>query len=247
MGRTLTFTIHSASNLTTSDGEELAGEPFLIVCFDGEVSRELGRTEPASDMSNPEWEHTFDTDVTSQIETIVEETGSEPDRLTFCVYDGDETEREAIGQASLDLSDLLKSGGYEGDLELSGGNGTVNVAVEMRKARVSSMMTENAALKIAGGVAGAAALGALGTYLYKKHQKKKQQLEDDEGVDDTRTGVAYGAPNFNDVDDDEEDEDIRKGVKPWYEMDDVQDDDDDEERWADDEDENRWGDFSADY
>lgn len=253
MGRTLTITVRSGSDLTTADGEELAVGSFVVVCFDGDVSRELGRTEVSSETSSPEWEHTFDAEVTPSIEAIVEETGSEPEKLTFCLYTSSEeddvevTQREPLGIAGVDFSDLLKAGGYDGELSLSrgeGGSGSLSVSVQMKKVRIGSMLQENAALKIAGGVAGVAALGALGTYLYKKHQRKKDKLAEEQGEGEEgatpRTGVEYGA-NILDEDDEEEGEEgiTPDGMKPWYEMDDEQDEDEEENRWGDVD--SRWG------
>lgn len=219
-----------------ADGEELGQtDAFCVVCFDGNVSQELGRTEIAPETANPEWEHTFEVDVSKHIETVVEETGSEPEKLTFCLYDGDEGSVEPLGIAGVDFSDLVKEGKFEGDLPVIQGSGIVSVSVEMKKVKIGSMFKEDAALKIAGGVAGAAALGALGTYLFKRHEKKKQKLAEEqgeagegEGDENIRTGISYGA-NIDDDDDDEEDKD---NLKKWWEMDDEADDDEDENRWT---------------
>lgn len=234
MGRTINITIHSARELMNADGDELGQtDAFVIVCFDGNVSQELGRTEIAPETSNPEWEHTFEVDVSKHIETIVEETGAEPEKLTFCLYDGDETSVDPLGYSGVDFSDLVKEGKFEGDLPIVQGSGIINVSVEMKKVRIGSMFKEDAALKIAGGVAGAAALGALGTYLFKRHEKKKQKIVEEEGEvegeeDTVRTGLAYGA-NIDDDDDDEEDKD---NLKKWWEMDDEAEDDEEENRWT---------------
>lgn len=228
MGRTLNITIHSARELLNADGDELGQtDAFVVVCFDGDVNHELGRTEIAPETTNPEWEYTFEADVSKQIETIVEETGAEPEKLTFCLYDGDETQVEPLGIAGVDFSDLVKEGKFDGDLPIVQGSGIISVTVEMKKAKIGSMFKDSAALKIAGGVAGVAALGALGAYLYKRQEKKKAKISEAEGEENVRTGLEYGA-NVDDDDDDDEDKD---NLKKWWEMDDEAEDDEPENRW----------------
>lgn len=229
MGRTIHVTVHSAEGLTNADAAEGGqSDPFVVVCFDGNVSQELARTETVSNSSSPEWEQSFDLDVTSAIQNVIDETGEEPQNFTFCVYDGDVSEAEPLGMASLDFSDLVKAGKFSGPLTVDGGDGSINVTVEMKRVKIGSMLKDNAALSIAGGVAGVAALGALSAYLYKRYEKKKEKLAEDENVDSTRTGIVYGA-NIDDDGDDEEDKD---NFKKWWEMDDEEDDDDDENRWG---------------
>lgn len=229
MGRSLTITVVSARDLRNADAEE-GGEsdPFVIVCFDNKTDQELGRTETASDTSNPEWDHTFEVDVTSHIEKTIEDTGKEPQMLTFCVYDGDEGSSEPLGVAGLSFSQLVKKGKVEDELPVFMGNGFVSVKVSMKKVKIGSMLKDDAAVKIAGGVAGAAALGVLGTYLYKRYQKKKEKIAEKEEEDIPRTGIAYGA-NIEDDDDDEEDRDT---MRKWWEMDDEDEEDDEQNRWT---------------
>lgn len=235
MGRSLSITVESARDLRNADADE-GGEsdPYVIICLDNNTEQELGRTETASDTSNPEWNYSFDVDVTSHIERAIEQTGKEPQMLTFCVYDGDEGSSEALGVAGISFGDLVKNGKYEGEIPVFMGNGFVTVKVSMKKVKIGSMLKDNTALKVAGGVAGVAALGALGTFIYQKYEKKKQKLNEDEGVEDTRTGFAYGA----NIDDDDDDEEERGTMKPWYEMEDADDDTEEDNRWtnlADDE------------
>lgn len=228
MGRTLNVTVHSAKGLINADADEGGtSDPFVIICFDGKVSQELARTETASDTTSPEWEEIFDLDVTSHIKQAIDETGEEPQKLTFCVYDGDETESEPLGIARLDFSDLVKTGQFDGPLTVDDGEGYVNVTVRMSRVKIGSMLKENAAVSIAGGVAGVAALGALSAYLYKRHEKKKEKLVEQDS-ETTRTGIAYGA-NVDDEDDDEEDKD---NFKKWWQMDDEDGGEDDDNRWG---------------
>lgn len=241
MGRTLTITIHSARDLLNADGDEYGEtDAFVVACFDGDVSRELGRTEVAPETSSPEWEHTFDVDVTKHISTVVEETGSEPNKLTFCLFDGDETEVEPIGVAGVDFSDLVKAGKFDGDVPIVQGSGNISVTIDMKKVKKGSMLKDSTALKVAGGVAGTAALGAVGAYLFKRYEAKKEKLgeeaqgedggeDGEDGGDATRTGFAYGA-NIGQNDEEGEDGD---DLKQWWEMDDEEDDDDEENRWGD--------------
>lgn len=214
-------------NADADEGGE--SDPFVVICFDANVNEEIARTETASDTSSPEWDQSFEVDITKHIENVVEETGEEPQKLTFCVFDGDVSEAQPLGMASLDFSDLVKAGKYEGSLSVDdGGEGSISVTVEMKKVKISSMLKDNAAVTIAGGVAGVAALSALGAYLYKRHENKKAKLEEREDVDDTRTGIAYGA-NIDDDDDDEED---KGNLKKWWQMDDEEEEDEDENRWS---------------
>lgn len=228
MGRNLKITVTSARNLRNADEDE-GGEsdPFVVICFDNNVSQELGRTEVAPDTANPEWNHECEVDVSSPIKDIVKETGEEPKMITFCVYDGDADASEPLGVAGINFAELVKSGKFEGELPVFQGSGYITVAVEMKKVKISSMLKENAALHIAGGVAGGAALGALGLYLFNRYEKKKQKLAEGE-EDPARTGMAYGA-NVDDDDDEEEDKD---NMKKWWEMDDEEEGDEDENKWS---------------
>eukprot|EP00177_Eucheuma_denticulatum_P000728 GFKZ01001309.1.p1 GENE.GFKZ01001309.1~~GFKZ01001309.1.p1 ORF type:complete len:239 (-),score=83.69 GFKZ01001309.1:379-1095(-) len=237
MGRTLKIWVESARDLYNADADEGGiSDPYVIVCFDRKVDQELCRTAVVSETTCPEWNETFEVDITKHIETVVEETGEEPQMITFCVYDGDAGESEALGVAAVRFEELVKTGKVEGELEVVFGTGVIVAGVEMKKVRLGSMLKEDAALKIAGGVVGVAAVGVLGTYLYQRYQKKKEKLKDsEEDVEVVRTGIAYGA----DVDDDDDEEEEKGQFKKWWEMDDEEDDDDDENRWTgvDDDDE----------
>lgn len=229
MGRTLNISVNSARDLRNADEDEGGqSDPFVVVCFDKKVDQELCRTQVASDTSNPEWNETFEVDVTKHIKTVVDETGEEPEMITFCVYDGDVYSSEPLGVAAVRFEELVKKGKVGGDLEVMDGTGVVNAAVEMRKVKISSMLKDNAAVKIAGGVVGVAAVSALGAYLYKRYQTKKDKLAEQEGVEQPRTGIVYGA-NIDDEEDDEEDKD---NLKKWWEMDDEDEEDEEENRWT---------------
>lgn len=234
MGRTLTVTVHSARDLANADADEGGqSDPYVIVCFDNKVDQELGRTPTVEDTSEPQWDHTFEVDITSHIQAAVDEGKEEPTMITFCVYDGDAGESEALGVAGIAFKELAQKGKIEGDLPVFMGSGTINVSVSMKKVKKDSMLTNDTLLKIGGGVAGAVAIGAIGGFLYKKHQKKKEQLAE-AGEDDSRVDMAYGYIDDGDNEDDEEDED-RGALKKWWEMDDEDEENDDEEnRWVDD-------------
>lgn len=231
MGRTLTVTVHSARDLRNTDVDEGGiSDPFVLVCFDNKIDQELGRTPTVEDTVDPVWNHKFDVDITSHIQTAVDEGKEEPEMITFCVYDGDAGASEAIGVAGISFKDLVKQGKIEEqECPVFLGTGAVTVSVSLNKVKKSSMLTDNAAVKIAGGVAGAAAVGALGVYLYGRYQKKKEKAEEAE-EDGARTGMAYG---YHEDDDDDEEED-RGNIKKWWEMDD-DDGEDEEDRWNDDE------------
>lgn len=233
MGRSLKIAINSAHDLRNADEDE-GGEsdPYVIVCFDNKVDQELCRTKTAEDTSSPEWNETFDVDVTKHIETVIEETGEEPKTITFCVYDGDADGSEPLGVAGIPFEDLVRKGKIEGDLDVYQGSGVINASVEMKKVKIGSMLTQDAAVKIAGGVAGVAALGAIGGYLYTKHKKKKDKLQEREGEDaEVNTGLVYGY----DVEDEEEDDEEKGHMKKWWEMEDEDEEEDEEEnRWTDD-------------
>lgn len=218
MGRSLAITVVSARELRNADAEEGGqSDPFVIVCFDNKVNQELGRTDTVEDSDCPEWNHSFEVDVTPHMEKAIEEDGEEPKMLTFCVYDGDAESSEPLGVSGISFSSLLKTGKYEGELPVFLGSGFITVSVSMKKVKKDSMLKSDAALKIAGGVAGAAAAAGLGYWLYNRYQKKKEKQEEaeeaEEAEEDTpRTGFAYGA-NIDDDDDDEED---KENMKQWY-------------------------------
>lgn len=261
MGRNLYISVKSARDLPARADEEPAygqTNPFVVVCFDGTASRQLGRTEESAEsVEAPEWDHTFSVDVSAPIALIVSDTGEEPSNLSFVVFDrrlpppvdadaDGEPDVDVpdmpvpLGVASLPFAELVKNGRFEGELPLKGTDipAYVSVAVDMKRVRIGSMLKEDAAVKIAGGVVGVAALGALGTYLYKRYEKKKDSAPvPEEGAEEgaegaapetVRTGIAYGA-NIDADDDDEED---RDNFKPWWEMDDEASDDDDDNRWT---------------
>lgn len=236
MGRTLHIKVVSATGLRNADAEE-GGEsdPFVVVCFDNKVSQELCRTTTASDTSDPEWNEEFDIDITAPIEQAIAETEEEPKMLTFCVYDRDgelDAETEPLGVSGVSFSDLVKSGKFEGELPVFLGEGSITVELALKKVKKSSMLKDNAALKIAGGVVGTAAVGALGYYLFNRYQKKKEKKQEaaEEEGEEVRTGMAYGA----DVDSDSDDEDDKGNMKRWWEMEDEDDDDEDDNRWGED-------------
>lgn len=236
MGRSLSITVVSARDLRNADEEEGGqSDPFVIICFDNKVTQELGRTETVENSQNPEWDHSFDVDITSHMEKAIEETEEEPKMITFCVYDGDASESEPLGVAGVSFADLVKNGKFQGEIPVFLGNGFLTVKIAMKKVKVNSMLKDDAALKIAGGVVGAAAVGALGVYLFKRYQKKKEKVVENEETEAKRTGIAYGA-NIDDDDDDDED---KGNMKRWWEMDDEDDEDDEENRWnaVDDDDE----------
>lgn len=232
MGRTLSITVHCARDLHNADADEGGiSDPYVIVCFDNETDKELGRTPTVDNTVDPTWDHSFDVDITSHIEKLVEEGKDEPKMVTFCVYDGDAGESEVLGVAGLSFKDLCKKGNVEKEeLEVFLGTGVITVSAGLKKVSKSSMINSDAAVKIAGGVAGAAAIGALGAYLYGRQQKKKEKLDAGE-EEDKRTGMAYGF--FEDSSSDEEEE---KGqVKKWWQMDDAGEDEDEENVWNEDE------------
>lgn len=232
MGRTLSITVHSAKDLRNADADEGGiSDPYVIVCFDNKVDQELGRTPTVENTVDPTWDYSFDVDITKHIQAAVDEGKEEPKMITFCVYDGDAGESEALGVAGLSFTDLVKKGSVcEEELKVFQGCGSITVSASLKKVTKSSMLTGDAAVKIAGGVAGAAAVGALGAYLYGRYQKKKTKAEEAEG-EDNRTGMAYG----HYTDSDSEDEENKGNIKKWWQMDDANDDDDDEDnRWNDD-------------
>lgn len=229
MGRTLNISVNSARGLYNADADEGGhSDPYVIVCFDQNVEQELCRTQTVSETCDPEWNESFEVEVTEHVQRVVEETGSEPEAITFCVFDGDAGESEALGVASVRFADLVKKGRVGGDeLEVVSGTGSIDAVVEMRKVKISSMLKDNAAVKIAGGVVGVAAAGALGVYLYNRYQKKKEKLEE-RGEEGEKTGIVYGA----NIDDEEDDEEEKGNLKRWWEMDDEDEEDDEENRWT---------------
>lgn len=245
MTRKLTIKVNSAQGLSKGDCEDIA-DPFVVVCFDSNVSKQLGRTEVVQDNECPTWDHEFEVDVAEQIKELVESGRGEPKMITFCVYDGDVDSCQPLGVAGVSFKELLKKGHVEGDFPVFHGNGgTVNVSVSMKKVKKNSMFTDNGWIKVAGGVAvGTAAVGLLGAYLYNKNKEKKEKqgqlaaVQEEggnppEGVDPAEveyapqcqaqtSGLPFGLHEHDDSDDDET-------FKPWWQMED--EDDDEEEPW----------------
>lgn len=230
MGRKLSITVRKATGLNNADADEGGiSDPFVIVCFDNKVDQELGRTDPAPDTTDPVWNHTFDVDVSDHIKSAVEATGEEPKMITFCVYDHDAGEAEPLGVAGVAFGDLVKTGKWEGETPVYMGRGSVDVEVTMKKAKMTSMLKDNAAV-IGGGALGAAAVGGLGYYLFNRYKKKKTAEEENEVEEGSARagGMQYG---YN-VDDDDDDEEERDTMKKWWEMDDEDDDEEEENRWS---------------
>lgn len=238
MSRILTITVHSARDLRNADADEGGqSDPFVLVCFDNKTTQELGRTPTVPNCESPSWEHELQVDVAKHVRTAVEDEGlPEPNMITFCVYDADESDMEPLGVAGIAFSELVKKGSIkERELPVFLGQGFVTVSLKLKKVKKSSMLTNDAMLKIGGGVVGAAALGASAAYLFNRYQKKKDKLQEAEPegelegeFDRERTGLAFG---YNE-DSDDDDEENKGNIKKWWQMEDENEDDDDEERWG---------------
>ncbi|KAI0560996.1 hypothetical protein FGB62_95g098 [Gracilaria domingensis] len=234
----LSVTVHSARDLRNADEAEGGqSDPFVLICFDNKTDQELGRTPTVENSDSPTWDYEMEVDVAKHVQTAVDEGLEEPKMITFCVYDSDETESEPLGVAGVSFSELVKKGKIkEQELPVFLGEGSITVSLGLKKVKKNSMLTDDGMLKIAGGVAGVAALGLAGGYLYNRYQKKKERAEEMDGEEVVfgedgvkSTGLSYG---YNE-DSDDDDEEGKGQIKRWWQMEDENDDDDDDNRWGD--------------
>lgn len=219
-GRKLTVNIISAEGLANADGHYPGdvSDPFVICCFDGNISHELCRTKMIENSLNPVWDETFEIDISSEMSRQVGQGLPEPKYLTFFIYDGDVTTSQPLGSAGVLFKDLLRRGEMKGNFPIINGTGVLRLAVSMKRAKSSSMLSASTLAKVGGGVAvGAAAAGLVAAYLTRKEKKKQKKMGHDRAY-----GGGWGSgPSINYGYHSGDSSSDEGGFKPWWDMDDV--------------------------
>ena len=149
--------------------------PFVVVCFDGDISNELYKTEATTGGKSAVWNHEHQLDLTANVKALVAAGKPEPTYLTFFVFDTGAPGVPALGSAGVLLETVRDKDKAQGDFPIVNGSGSLRIIVTADKTGhgPSNWSTKK---KIAGGV-GVAAVGAGLTALAVNHHKKKKKKE----------------------------------------------------------------------
>lgn len=210
------------------DGSGDVSDPYVIVCFDGLVTQEIGRTQAVQDNLSPVWEETIQVDMTTAMSAHMEAGGAKPKSLSFCIFDKDDNYDEPLGVASIPLRTLLTAGFVDGEYSINNGKGSMRVAVAVKKAKVSSMLKGTGRFG-AGAAAGTGALGLFTAYLNEKNKRRRRRERNRYGYGGSTWhggrwnggGVGYGHYDSESSSSDGE------NLVSWWEMDDASSSDSD--------------------
>ncbi|CAN8064974.1 unnamed protein product [Agarophyton chilense] len=164
-----------------TSGTNLGGVyPFVVVCFDGNISEELHKTPAATvDGNVARWNDTFELDLGTHMKAVAADGRPEPKYLTFFVFDTGVPGVPSLGSAGVLLATVHERGKAHGDFQVVNGTGSLSLAVVSEKEQKEGFLHSEKA-KTAGKVGGAAAalgLGALAVHKYRKHKKEKEEPE----------------------------------------------------------------------
>lgn len=173
MGFTVNVQIRSASNIG-------GRYPFIVVCFDADLSREVYKTSTAVGGAQVVWNDAFPLDLRTQFKNISADGKKEPTYMTFFIFDGGVQGNPSLGSAGVLLSNVRDKGIAEGDFPVINGTGTLNLSVEAERTRFDWIHSDKA--KFAAGAVGvgavAAGLTALAINQSKKSNKKENKEKD---------------------------------------------------------------------
>lgn len=171
--------------------------PFVVACFDNEVSREVYKTSATTGGERCEWNETFEVNLRAEEKERVTEGRPPPLYLTFFLYDTGTAGVPALGSAGVLLDTVREQGVAQGDFPIVNGKGTLSLVVDATK---RSWLRTNAA-KTAG-IAGAVGAGALAAgftaHAIGKRRKKKRNEE--------QAAAAAAAAHVEDGDPGDEDD-----------------------------------------
>lgn len=182
--------------------------PFVSVCFDGDVTNELYKTDATNGGHVATWNHTFQLDLTSNEKALKSAGRSEPTYLTFFLYDTGTQGIPPLGSAGVLLDTVKEHGKAQGDFPIVNGSGTLRLIVTGEKTKrgrfglpaivggtgdpIEDDEKFGNAARVAGAAAGLAALGGLGYAVHQKRKKKKKDGENDNEDDEDDAEQSEG-------------------------------------------------------
>lgn len=227
--------------VTIESGRGLGGVyPFVVVCYDNDLSHELYKTPATRGNKVSEWGETFEVNLRAEEKGRAAAHQNPPTYLTFFVYDTGRPGAPPLGSAGVLLDTVRQSGVAQGDFPIVNGQrdaslslvvdakGTTTVAGPQGEGESANMpwyktKTAKAAAGAIGAGAVLAGVTAMAVGQKKKNKKKKEQEDLARQADlvqnehDDHDGGAAGLPRR-----------LPPGAAPLHYPGDPGDDDDDD-------------------
>ncbi|CAN8066361.1 unnamed protein product [Agarophyton chilense] len=181
--------------------------PFAVVCFDGDISHELYKSNAATTQHDglAVWNDTFTVDLTNEFKSLEADHRPQPKYLTFFLFDTGSPGIPSLGSAGVLLSNVRDRGRSAGDFPVVNGSGSLALVVELEKADNEGFFHSDAA-KITAGVASAGAALGLGALAFNKYKNKKKKLSEQE--EEQLLQDQYAEENRG--------HDTQQSDRPWY-------------------------------
>lgn len=201
--------------------------PFVVVCFDGDIQREVHKTEAATNTAGTAtWDHTFELDLTHHVKSLIADGRPEPSYLTFFLFDTGAPGVPSLGSAGVLLSTVRETGIAQGDFPIVNGPGSMSLIVTTDKKRKEEEgFWHSDGAKIAG-AAGVTALAAgLGGLAFSQMKKKKKKKKAEEaiasrgigGEADEEGGSSSSSSSSSSSDDEKpQEEQQQTSSRPWW-------------------------------
>lgn len=170
-------------NVQIRSGSNIGGRyPFIVVCFDNDLSNEIYKTASSPGGSQVIWNDAFTVDLKTQFKRLLTDGKKEPAYMTFFIFDRGVQGSPSLGSAGVRISLLRETGRVEGDFPVVNGQGTLNLSVEGEKTRFDWVYSDKA--KFAAGAVGIGAVAAGLTAVALNQRKKKNSSHDKDGDPD---------------------------------------------------------------
>lgn len=173
-------------NVQIRSGSNIGGRfPFIVVCFDDDLSNEVYKTSSAPGGRQVIWNDAFTLDLKTHFKSMLTDGKKEPAYMTFFIFDNGVQGNPSLGSAGVRLSLVREHGKAEGDFPVVNGEGTLNLSVEGEKTRFDWLYSDKA--KIAAGAVGISAVAAgLTAVALNQRKKKNSAAERDEDPERNR-------------------------------------------------------------
>lgn len=148
--------------------------PFVVVCFDNDLTNELYKSGAASGGRKCVWDERFTLDLTTAMKNAIADNRPEPTYLTFNVFDAGEPGMPSLGSAGVMLATVRDRGVAQGDYPVVNGTGTLALVVGQGPESEKKGWVHSDAAKVAG-IAGAVGVGALALGLTARHYTNKKK------------------------------------------------------------------------
>lgn len=163
-------------------GTNIGGvSPFVVVCFDNDLSNELYKSGAASGGRKCVWDERFTLDLTTAMKNAVADGRPEPSYLTFNVFDAGVPGMPSLGSAGVMLATVRDQGVAQGDFPIVNGMGTIALVVGQGPESDKKGWVHSDAAKVAG-IAGAVGVGALALGLTARHYNNKKKNKNQPGA-----------------------------------------------------------------